>query len=78
MSIIKQIIVGVKEKFPKVKYVEASDPQIEDDSIYLNDELHIQVCCDNTFEVVKDLQNGCLSFTTAKTPKQIFKILEIN
>lgn len=41
----------VKSMFPFAEYIDAKDPDIEDDIIYLTDNMHIQVGC-NTFYLV--------------------------
>lgn len=50
--------------FPNAKYVQSDDYLLEDDSIELNDALHIQVS-DDGYSLIKD--NGDDSFTYLET-----------
>lgn len=54
---VRLILIHVKARFSKAKYVPADEPDIEDDCIELNDKHHVQLCSDGSYGVVTELDD---------------------
>lgn len=50
---MKKLIELLKEKFPNVKFVPSTEPQLEDDEIYLNKNLSLQIVNSNEFGITR-------------------------
>ena len=65
---IQDYLDQLKPKFPQVELVEADDPELEDDSIQLNEKYHIQVSCDWKYgTLVEELPGPKFKFYNTST-----------